>query len=179
MRDVSMAVQERAWSVVVPHHAGGARMARQQLAIELSELIAPGLLNDVVAVLAELLGNAVRHADPLPGGIIRLVVRVGTAQTTNGNHSSYVLLRVTDGGADGPPTAREASPDSMDGRGLAIVAALASRWGVEHEPEGQCVWAELGPAQVHGQRHRAPALDDVAGQLASDPASDTAGRAKA
>jgi hypothetical protein len=55
-----------------------------------------------------------------------------------------VLLRVTDGGAERPPTARAANPESVDGRGLAIVSALARRWGVEREDDGQCVWAELG-----------------------------------
>jgi anti-sigma regulatory factor (Ser/Thr protein kinase) len=144
---MSMAVQERAWSVVVPHHASGARLARQQLATELRGLIAPNLLGDVVAVVAELLGNAVRHADPLPGGVIRLVVRVSAAPAAAigaGIGAAYVVLRVTDGGADGPPTVRVASPDSVDGRGLAIVSALARRWGVEREGEEQCVWAELG-----------------------------------
>jgi anti-sigma regulatory factor (Ser/Thr protein kinase) len=138
---VSMAVRERAWNLVVPHHAGGARLGRQQLAAELSGVIPPNLLGDVVAVVAELLGNAVRHAEPLPGGVIRLAVRVGQAI---GTESAYVVLRVTDGGADREPTARMASPDSVDGRGLAIVSALARRWGVEREGEGQCVWAELG-----------------------------------
>jgi anti-sigma regulatory factor (Ser/Thr protein kinase) len=138
---VSMAVQERAWSLVVPHHAFGARQARQQLAAELSDLIDATLLCDVVAVVAELLGNAVRHADPLPGGVIRLVLRVAPAV---GSGPGSVVLRVTDGGADAPPTVRLASPDAVDGRGLAIVSALASRWGVEHDGEGQCVWAELG-----------------------------------
>jgi anti-sigma regulatory factor (Ser/Thr protein kinase) len=142
---VSMAVQERAWSLVVPHHAGGARLARQQLAAELRGLIPANLLGDVVAVVAELLGNAVRHAAPLPGGVIRLVFRVGAARSaTTGTDTAYVLLRVTDGGADRLPIARVASPDSIDGRGLSIVSALARSWGVEREADGQCVWAELG-----------------------------------
>lgn len=143
---MSMAVRERAWSLVVPHHPSGARLARQQLVSELRGLIAPNLLGDVVAVVAELLGNAVRHAEPLPGGVIRLVFRVSSA-TAGGSgtvETAYVLLRVTDGGAEAPPTARTANPDSVDGRGLAIVSALARRWGVEADGEGQCVWAELG-----------------------------------
>jgi anti-sigma regulatory factor (Ser/Thr protein kinase) len=146
---MSMAVQERAWSLVVPHHAGGARLARQQLATELRGLIPANLLGDVVAVVAELLGNAVRHADPLPGGVIRLVFRVGAARgavtgAATGTGPAYVLLRVTDGGADRLPTARVVGPDSVDGRGLAIVSALARSWGVEREADGLCVWAELG-----------------------------------
>lgn len=154
-----MAVRERAWTLVVPHHPSGARQARQRLAMELHGLVAPTLLGDVVAVVAELLGNAVRHAEPLPGGVIRLVFRVGStavdarsnadgsldvAIDAGSSDAVYVLLRVTDGGSEAPPAAREATPDSVDGRGLAIVSALARRWGVEPDGEGQCVWAELG-----------------------------------
>jgi anti-sigma regulatory factor (Ser/Thr protein kinase) len=138
---VSMAVQERVGSMVVPHHAGGARLARQRLAAELHGLLTPSLLSDVVAVVAELLGNAVRHAGPLPGGVIHLAWRVGPAAR---KESACVLVRVTDGGAEHSPTARVADPDSVDGRGLAIVSALAGRWGVDREGDGQCVWAELG-----------------------------------
>ena len=128
------------WSVVVPHHARGARMARQRLAAELTDLVPGGMLADAVAVVAELLGNAVRHADPLPGGVIRLAWRLGQTKT-----GAYLELRVTDGGAAARrPALRALEDDSTDGRGLAIVSALSKRWGVERDNEGQCVWAELG-----------------------------------
>lgn len=135
---MSMAVRERAWSMDVPHDARGARRARQQLTAELGEFVPPALLADVVAVVAELLGNAVRHAEPLPGGVIRLTCRALIAGET------WIELRVSDGGSHLTPTEREASPDAIDGRGLAIVAALARDWGVERSEEGQCVWAALG-----------------------------------
>ena len=34
-------------------------------------------------------------------------------------------------------------PDALDGRGLALVAALAARWGVQDRPLGKAVWFEL------------------------------------
>jgi anti-sigma regulatory factor (Ser/Thr protein kinase) len=145
---VSMAVQERAWSMVVPHHAGGARQARQRLAAELHGFLPSALLADCIAVAAELLGNAVRHSAPLPGGVIRIACRVGVSQLSESG-DAYVVLRVSDGGSPLVPTERLAGPDSVDGRGLAIVAALASSWGVDREHDGQCVWAELrSPAAV-------------------------------
>src|SRR5262245_25270275 len=70
------AASERAWCVVVPHHARGARLARHRLANALRGLVPSELLADTVAVAAELVGNAVRHADPLPGGVIRVAWRV-------------------------------------------------------------------------------------------------------
>jgi anti-sigma regulatory factor (Ser/Thr protein kinase) len=133
-----MPVQDRAWSLVVPHHASGARQARQLLASELSQIVPAALCADAVAVAAELLGNAVRHAAPLPGNVIRLKCHVHSDTA-----GTLVDLRVSDGGSAQIPTERSASPDAVDGRGLAIVAALAGSWGVEREGDGQCVWAQL------------------------------------
>jgi anti-sigma regulatory factor (Ser/Thr protein kinase) len=133
---------ERSWCVVVPHHPTGARLARHRIAAELADLIPAVLLADLVAVLAELVGNAVRHADPLPGGVIRVAWRL--RETPDGR---LAQVRVTDGGAgDGQPLMRTADPAAADGRGLHIVSGLASRWGVDRDGLGQSVWAEFDPA---------------------------------
>jgi two-component sensor histidine kinase len=129
--------------IVVPHHPHGARVGRHRLAAELAQLadlVPPAMAADCVAVGAELLGNAVRHAQPLPGGVIHLTWRVD--RVTGGIR---VHLRVTDGGSALIPTRRAADPDAVDGRGLAIVAALAQRWGVDHDGTGSCVWADVAP----------------------------------
>lgn len=129
------AVAERAWCVVVPHHARGARVARHRLVAALDGLVDADKLADATAIAAELVGNAVRHATALPGDVIRVAWRLTGAGT--------LLIRVTDGGSTAPPIIREAAPDSVDGRGLTIVTALAARWGVEQDGLGQMVWAEL------------------------------------
>ena len=128
---------ERAWAVVIPHHARGARFARHRVAAALSGLVAPALLADAVTVTAELVGNAVRHAAPLPGGVIRVAWRL--------LFGGAVEIRVTDGGGRTRPSARASGPSSVDGRGLAIVSSLTRRWGVERDGLAQCVWAELAP----------------------------------
>jgi two-component sensor histidine kinase len=135
---VTMAAAERAWCVVVPHHARGAQQARLRLAAELAGVLPPTLLSDVVAVVAELVGNSIRHAGPLPGGVVRVAWRVREFAS-----GSAVEVRVTDGGAQNIPAPREAGPEELDGRGLTIVQALADRWGVERDGLGQSVWAEL------------------------------------
>jgi anti-sigma regulatory factor (Ser/Thr protein kinase) len=96
------------------------------------------LLADAVAVAAELVGNAIRHARPLPGNVIRVAWRIRAAVGRQ-----LLEVRVTDGGAGDEPRQRDVGPESVDGRGLAIVAALAERWGVEQDGLGQSVWAEL------------------------------------
>jgi hypothetical protein len=60
-----------------------------------------------------------------------------------------VEVRVTDGGSgDRRPNARPAGPEAIDGRGLHIVGALATRWGVDRDGLGQSVWAELTSVAV-------------------------------
>jgi two-component sensor histidine kinase len=124
--------------VVVPHHPSGARQARRRLAAGLGPLVRTELLTDALSVAAELVGNAVRHAAALPGGVIRVAwqVRFGPSVET-------VLVRVTDGGAHTQPRVQAADADATDGRGLSIVAALADRWGVDHDGDDQSVWAEV------------------------------------
>ena len=57
---------------------------------------------------------------------------------------------MTDGGAGDEPQQREVGLDSIDGRGLAIVSALADSWGVDRDGLGQSVWAHLsGPNVPH------------------------------
>jgi anti-sigma regulatory factor (Ser/Thr protein kinase) len=125
---------ERVWCVVVPHHAEGARRARHRLAVSLTGLVSAAALADAVTVAAELVGNAVRHASPLPGGVVRVAWRM-----VDGG----IEIRVTDGGAPTSPTERRVGAESPDGRGLAIVAALTSGWGVDRDGLGQCVWARM------------------------------------
>ncbi|WP_331461321.1 ATP-binding protein [Micromonospora tarapacensis] len=126
--------------MVVPQHASGARVARHRLAAELTGVVSPAVLADLVAVLAELVGNAVRHADPLPGGVVRVAWRVRTTP-----EGPQVRLQVTDGGAVGGPRIRPPDMAAADGRGLHIVNGLASSWGVARDGLGQSVWADFDP----------------------------------
>ena len=88
---MSTTVAERAWCVIVPHHARGAHLARHRLAHELDALVTEDRLDDAVAIAAELVGNAVRHAAPLPGDVIRVAWRLLDDDTLE--------IRVTDGGS--------------------------------------------------------------------------------
>ncbi|MBN1172624.1 MAG: ATP-binding protein [Micromonosporaceae bacterium] len=125
----------RCWRLRVPHHVRGARIARHRLTAALSGLVTAELLADAAAVAAELVGNAVRHAQALPTGVIEIEWRL----TGDG----AVLIRVTDGGSTAAPEVQHPEADAMSGRGLAIVEALATRWGVDRSETNQCVWAEL------------------------------------
>jgi hypothetical protein len=69
-------------------------------------------------------------------------------------------LAVTDG-SPRQPVVRHYSDQSTTGRGLALVTALATRWGIDPHSDGsKTVWAELGAAPDGSRGSReAPAVD--------------------
>ncbi|MFJ5774861.1 ATP-binding protein [Streptomyces sp. NPDC093094] len=122
----------RNFSVLLSPTPRGARLARL-LATE--QLRSWGLPSDPAAhIVAELANNAATHGK-VPGRSFRLLLYVigGTLR-----------IEVTDTRGDRLPEPRQAAPDSEAGRGLALVAALADRWGVAQglHPR-KTAWAEL------------------------------------
>ena len=88
-----------------------------------------GLCDDAALIVSELVCNAVRHA----GTDIGLTL---TARREG------LRMEVSDGSTQ-PIRPRIATPADQDGRGLALVDALASHHGVRSSPGGKTVWAEL------------------------------------
>lgn len=126
-------------TLTVGHEPASAGVVRRALADDLAgHGIGRDVCEDVVLLATELVGNAVRYAHPLPGGLLRVEWRVDPGK---------VLIRVTDGGGIDAPRVREAGPHDTRGRGMAIVDALARDWGVERYVNGvgpvSTVWAEL------------------------------------
>ncbi|AWW43208.1 ATP-binding protein [Streptomyces cadmiisoli] len=89
------------------------------------------LADDVKLIASELVSNAARHAR---GTVVRMVV-TRTARYR-------VRVAVTDKSRD-LPQLQIADPLAEAGRGLCLVDALASNWGVIPLPWGKQVWAEV------------------------------------
>lgn len=90
------------------------------------------VVDDATLVAAELLANAVLHGAP----------PVAVEVVSDGER---IRLEVSDGNGRAP-VRPAASVTNMTGRGLALVDALATRWGVAPNPEGgKVVWAEFDP----------------------------------
>lgn len=125
--------------VTVRHEPASAGQVRRQLGAELAGAGLPAaLVGDAALVVSELVGNAVRYARPLSGGVLEVSWTV---------RSDCIRLQVSDGGGPSVPRRRDAGPADIRGRGLAIVAALARDWGVEVHVNGtgpvSTVWVEL------------------------------------
>jgi anti-sigma regulatory factor (Ser/Thr protein kinase) len=123
--------------VALPHAAASATVARRRLVADLrDEGVAPTVIADAELVLAEMVGNAVRHARPLPGGTL-----CASWEVCGG----CVVVRVTDGGGATRPTVQRQIDvlDAERGRGLAIVAAVATEWGADRTGSGYRTWARI------------------------------------
>jgi anti-sigma regulatory factor (Ser/Thr protein kinase) len=113
-----------------------------------ADLVAAGIVHaavrDAALVVSELLSNAIRHAQPLPGASLQVAWEVD---------EGAIEVAVSDGGSHATPRPTHASVSAVGGRGLDIVEFLARTWGVRTDAAGLTVWAVLAaPAnRVHGQ----------------------------
>jgi serine/threonine-protein kinase RsbW len=89
-------------------------------------------VDDIVLCVSELVTNAVRHSAPYDG-TFRLDILADRDKLRVECHDF--------GGKK--PTLRTPSDADEGGRGLHLVQALTSRWGVSSMPLGKCVWFEI------------------------------------
>ncbi|MGB9378075.1 MAG: ATP-binding protein [Mycobacteriales bacterium] len=130
-------------TVRLPHDVRSAGAVRRRVGADLgSHGFAPVLTADAVLVLSELVGNSIRHANPLAGGELEISWDMS---------DQGVELRVTDGGSPRGPQLRDADADDVGGRGLTIVTKLAASWGVETTSLGTTVWALVNGSRGNGQ----------------------------
>ncbi|MFF4265774.1 ATP-binding protein [Streptomyces virginiae] len=127
--------QEICLVATLPSTPRGARAARALAVAQLAEHRLP--FEDAAQVVAELAANAVTHGK-VPGRDFRLALRIVPGPT--------LRIEVSDTRREfGPPVAAEAPElGAESGRGLVLVAALATRWGTDHGPAPlKTVWAEM------------------------------------
>ncbi len=119
---------EQTWEFAAVHHAP--THARELLVAGLRRRAHhDALLDDVRLIVTELAANAVVHArSPFS---VSLSDRGSTVRIRVGDQSPVA------------PTLRDASRTRSSGRGLRLISALATRWGVDYTPGGKVVWVEL------------------------------------
>jgi two-component sensor histidine kinase len=134
-----------------PTEVGRARRwARSRLAGSGVEADEP-LAETLILLVSELVTNAVVHTG-CPA-VLRLLLS-GVPDSSAGT----VRLEVADGSAR-PPVPRCAEGDETNGRGLALVEALADRWGWSSEGIGKRIWCELDRCAPDSDAASAPAAN--------------------
>ncbi|MGA4545557.1 ATP-binding protein [Uniformispora flossi] len=128
-----------------PRCAGGARLLLHEHADEWG--IAADSADTAALLVSELVTNAYRYGAAVPASTSPDLITVRC-------FLAFGLLRIeVSDGATELPRPRHASPDDVSGRGLALVTALADRWGAYPAPAdcrsgtpaggGKTVWCEL------------------------------------
>lgn len=87
---------------------------------------------DAKQIASELVTNAVRHA---PDGASVTLLAMYAADTLRLEVRDHDLLRL--------PLIKRPGELDTDGRGLVIVQALSTRWGIRITEAGKSVWSEL------------------------------------
>jgi anti-sigma regulatory factor (Ser/Thr protein kinase) len=90
----------------------------------------PDAVDDLVLATSELATNVERHAR---GWVTVDLVDI----------AGYVLVGVTDPAVDRLPVPRSVDSDEVSGRGLLVVAAVSSMWGIVVRPASKTVWAAI------------------------------------
>lgn len=120
-------------SILLPGERQSVAIGRHWVVRTAATRGAVGMTNQVLELLSsELLANAVLHGPTETGIGLQVVVtdEVARVSVSDGAESSPVVMRT--------------DPSALSGRGMAIVEAMSSRWGVEiHEDGGKTVWFEL------------------------------------
>lgn len=105
--------------------------------------------DDAELIVSELAGNALRHSrsGDADGSFTVEVVLGRASPLRHGGEAIGILITVHDQGGNGVPWFRREQPpdpNEENGRGLATVAALATRTGYQGGPTiGHRVWAYL------------------------------------
>lgn len=103
--------------------------ARRIVATTLGDWGQSDVLDTVQLLISELVTNVVVHTSSAPDVRISLL-------------PGHVHVEVVDSGLS-DPVARAATPEAVSGRGLQLVAALASAWGTTRAPGGKVVWFDV------------------------------------
>ncbi|MFF9410113.1 ATP-binding protein [Streptomyces anandii] len=116
-----------------PESAATARRLAQVVVLRQWGL-SPKLTEDVVLLVSELVGNAVRHTGARVFGL-RMRRRRG-----------WIRVEVRDP-SRGLPCLMPVQELDVSGRGLFLVDKLADRWGVDLLPRGKTTWFEMRVAE--------------------------------
>jgi anti-sigma regulatory factor (Ser/Thr protein kinase) len=122
----------------MPFSAASVRGARTNVTVALRRHGVPQpAVDDARIVVSELLGNALRHARPIPNAGLVLTLEV---------EPDAVRLSVSDGGSATLPTLLHPPALASSGRGLTIVRTLTREWGVREGANGNTVFGVIARA---------------------------------
>ncbi|RPK44122.1 MULTISPECIES: ATP-binding protein [Streptomyces] len=107
-------------------------------------------LEELALLCSEIIANAVRHT-------------TGPSTLTVRWTGSRLRVEVTDT-TPGLPAPRNCSLNAESGRGLMLIAAIATDWGTTPTPTGKAVWFEMTPTATDEENGQHQGHQTVAGK---------------
>lgn len=116
--------------IPVPADPSAVGRVRRSMTRTLRAIGLDSIVDDFQIVASELVTNAVRYgSDP-----VEVAVSI---------HDSNLRISVTDSNLDSFPATKPPTDTEGSGRGLHLIAALSSAWGITEHDNRKTVWAEL------------------------------------
>lgn len=116
-------------STVPGHEARWVERCRRLCTAKLQLWGMHGLVENAQLLTSELVTNALRHGDGSSDVVVRFVI------------TTHAAVIIVDDGSPGAARVRQAGEDDEAGRGMLLVSALATQWGVS--PSGATTWCSL------------------------------------
>ncbi|MFF6777784.1 ATP-binding protein [Streptomyces sp. NPDC012637] len=162
MNDAGCMVR-KPWELPFLAEAEEVAALRRIVRIHLKAWGLPRLTGVAQLCVSELVTNVIRHVGPGTPTSLRL--------SMNG---TYLRIEVRDPDCQALPTVIAAGPDSESGRGMALVDAMADRWGVLLGSDRKVTWCEIATDLTAPHGHaggirvtRAEAMISLYGAVAS------------
>lgn len=141
------------WSIAFVAEPEAAAALRRLMRLHLGLWGFPGVIEAAQLCVTEMLSNVITHVGP--GTPTTLSVSM------NGGH---VRIEIQDPDTRALPTLLQAGAESEGGRGMALIDAMAVRWGVEPRADRKVTWCELA-AEPGLSTHDDPQMGGAEGLL--------------
>ncbi|MFF6800659.1 ATP-binding protein [Streptomyces sp. NPDC012616] len=143
------------WSIAFVAEAEEAASLRRLMRLHLGLWGLPGVIETAQLCVTEMLSNVITHVGP--GTPTTLSVAM------NGGH---VRIEIQDPDTRALPTLLQAGAESEGGRGMALIDAMAVRWGVEPRANRKVTWCELAAEpDLSPSTHDDPRVNGAEGLL--------------
>lgn len=134
----------RAWKLPFSAEAEEVAALRRILRLHLELWDLQELTDAAQLCVSELVANVIKHVGP--GTPTTLAVSI---------NGTRLRIEVHDPDCRALPVLTEAGDEAEGGRGMALVNAIAERWGVDLTADRKSTWCELSPSPTAGSVHTA------------------------
>ncbi|MFK4149465.1 ATP-binding protein [Streptomyces sp. NPDC004065] len=130
------------WDVSFLARAEEVAALRRDVRLRLAGWGLPELSDIAQLCVSELVANVIKHVGSGTPAALAVSMR-----------GMRLRIEVRDPDARALPTLTEAGADAESGRGMALIEALAERWGVELAADHKVTWCEIGAGAALADEH--------------------------